>query len=583
MKLFLKILIFVLLFFIVYQTRWILSFKYEPEYFENFYYESQYSYPSSARGISDATLYKFVGYRLTQGENPFNVNWEIPPFGKALYGYSSKFFGNPYWFTLFCYIGSLIVFYIFLAKNFKKSVIPLIGILMLILIPHFSNQVSDTMLDLPLTFAYLANVFYFFAYIEKKKYKDLLLSGLFLGIAASIKPPIYIPFILLSELVVVYLNEKSFKKVISLPIFVVGGYVLGYFTYFIRHPNPFPWIRLHKKIYDFYLGSKLSILPFAATREIFNLGSWGIIYIAGLICFFVSWYRYFKNKKDLKILTLLLFSTTFLLISSFMPFFPRYLLPLSFVFVLLILYVFKNKLTILILICALSFPFLYRSFKSSKPDGDALAAARFIETRADRELYRSIKQSQLKEIPEGYFIDTLENFNNIIGTRKIQVTVGDRNKNENRYYYNFKITYLTRFGVVENVVPFEYESINNQWKLNWNWDYLYGGYQPGLNIEFKNLPINLKKEYEVYVIPRLMYDWNKNLNYLSYLTGISSLDINKILTTIVPNDFERFVGYLDENISLDERDKLIKEKGPIRIKEIYVNLNAENEPNFLKF
>lgn len=583
MKHFLRIVIFALVIFAIYQTRWIFFYKFEPEYFENFYYESQYSYPSSARGISDGTLYKYVGYKLTQGENPFYINWEIPPLGKVLYGYSSRFFGNPYWFTLFSYFATIAVFYIFLSKNFKKTLVPLIGVIMFILIPHFSNQISDTMLDLPLTLAYLIHIFLFFEYIDQKNTKNLLLSGMFLGVAASIKPPIFIPFILLSELLVVYLNEKNFKKVIMFPFFVVSGYVLGYFIYFVRHPNPIPWIRLHSKIFNFYLSSKLTIKPLAAIKEMFNLGSWGLVYIAGLVCYFIAWFKFLKNKKDFKVLTLILFSTVFLTVNSFIPFFPRYLLPLSFVFVFLIIYVLKSKPFFLGLICILSLPFFYRSFKSFNASGDVLATARFIETRASRELYRSIKQDQLKEISEDYFINEIENFNNTLGTRKIQVTVSHRNSEVNKDYYNYKIVYFTRFGRVENEVPLEYERINNQWRLNWNWDYLYKSYTPGSKIGFTNRSGNASKMYEVYVVPRLMYDWNKSLNNLSYLTGISGLIINQNLTSVVPNDFEKFVGFLDKNVPLIERDQLIKERGEFRVKEVYIDQNLESEQNFLNF
>lgn len=583
MKLFFKILTIVLIVFVLYQSRWIFGFKYEPEYYENFYYESQYTYPQSARGISDGSLYKFIGYRLTQGENPFNINWEIPPLGKVLYGYSSKFFGNPYWFSLICYLAAIAIFFIFLLKNIKNKLAPFLGIIMLILIPHFSTQLPDTMLDLPLTLAYMVQLFFFFRYIDTKQIKDLGLAGLFLGLAAAIKPPIYIPFIMLSELLIVYLNERSWKKIVVLPFFVFAGYLLGYFVYFIYHPNPIPWIKLHKKIYDFYLGPKLTVNPLAALKELFNLGTWGFIYIAGFVSFIAGWFKYFKDRKNLKLLTLLLFSATFLVVSYFIPFFPRYLLPLSFVFAYLILYVLNNNTKIILLICLASLPFFYKSFILQTPDGDALATARFIETRADRELYRSIGPKQLETLSEKDFIKGLENFNEQLGTRKIQVTIGDRSKSEGKYYYNFKIKYFTRFGVVEDDIPFVYEDVGNQWKLDWSWDYLYKGYSPGANIRFVNIPDNRTKIYEVYIIPRLMYDWNKNLDNLSRLTGLSSVSINQNLTSVVPNDFERFVGYLQSGISASERDKIINDNGVVRIKEVLMNLNTENDTNSIRF
>ncbi len=583
MKLFLKILILSLVAFALYQSRWIFTFRYEPEYYENFYYESQYSYPQSARGISDGTLYKFIGYRLTKGENPFNINWEIPPLGKALYGYSSRLLGNPYWFSLICYFGALVFFFKILLKSFKNKLVPFLGVLMLILIPHFSTQAADTMLDLPLTLAYLVHMFFFFNYIDKKKITPLLFAGLFLGLAGAIKPPVYLPFILLAELFTIYLNGKKWKEILLLPASVFAGYILGYFVYFIQHPNPIPWVKLHKKIYDFYLGPVLTIKPLTAIKEVFNLGTWGPLYIAGFFAYFVAGYNYLKDRKNLKLLTLLLFTTIFLVVSSFIPFFPRYLLPLSFVFVYLLLYITKGNLKIILLLCLIALPFFYKSFNLKSPEGDALASARFIETRAYRELYRSINPANLKDLSEKDFITGLEDFTLALHTRKVQVKVGDGKKTDGKYHYDFDIKYLTKFGVLENNIPFEYENVRGQWKLNWSWNYVYKGYTPGSTVKFVTTPESLIKVYEVYIIPRLMYDWNKNLDNLARLTGLSSVSINKNLTSIVPNDFERFVGYLHKNITDAERDKLIKDNGAIRIKEVLLNPNTEMDTNSLTF
>lgn len=83
------ILIFISLTF--YYSRQIFFYKYEPEYYENWYYHSQWNIPNSVRGIGDGDLYKFVGYRLAFGENPFNINYEVPPFAKLLYGLAERF------------------------------------------------------------------------------------------------------------------------------------------------------------------------------------------------------------------------------------------------------------------------------------------------------------------------------------------------------------------------------------------------------------------------------------------------------------------------------------------------------------
>lgn len=579
MKLFIKILTVILIFFVFYQSRWMFSFKYEPEYYENFFYESQYSYPKSARGISDGTLYKFVGYRLTQGENPFNINWEAPPFGKSLYGYSSRLLNNPYWFSVLCYFGVLFFLFKLFENSFTNKLAPFLGIMMLVLIPHFSNQVSDTMLDLPLMFFYVLNIYFLFDYINKKSLSSLAVSGLFLGISSAIKFPIYIPFIILSEAFVIYLNEKKWKRLFVYLSLIVLGYILGYFTYFIHHPNPIPWIRLHKKILDFYSSSQLSAQPFAAIKEIFNFGTWGYTYAIGLCAYIVAWYNYFKNKENLKLLTILLFSTVYLVVNSFISFYPRYLLPLSFTFIYLIFFVTKVNVKVILFICLISVPFFYKAFIPFNPSGDAQAMARFMETRAYRELYRSINPKTINNGKETDFIVGMESFNSEIDVRKIKVNIKNETKVGNKYHYDLYVEYYSKFGIIDNNIPIEYELVNGQWKLNWSWDYVYKDYLPNAKINFKHLPVKLTRVYEVYVIPRLMYDWNKNLDKLSRLTGRPRVDINNMLQQIVPNDFERFVGYLHEDIKELERNELLKDNGVVRVREVILDLDLESKPN----
>ncbi len=105
-----KILILIFIFLTLYFSRQIFSYKYDPEYYENYYYHSQWNIPNSVRGIGDGDLYKFVGYKLASGENPFNINYEVPPFAKLLYGISEKYFANPYIVSLFFYFCSFFCF-----------------------------------------------------------------------------------------------------------------------------------------------------------------------------------------------------------------------------------------------------------------------------------------------------------------------------------------------------------------------------------------------------------------------------------------------------------------------------------------
>lgn len=144
--------------FIFFNSRQIFFQKYEPEYFENWYYHSQWNYPQSSRGMSDGPLYQFVGYRLTQGENPFNINFEMPPFGKYLYGLAAKYIGNAYCTTVLIYLSSLLAFFLLSLELFKNNKIILSTFLLFVTTPFVATQLRETMLDLPLMFFYLVHV-----------------------------------------------------------------------------------------------------------------------------------------------------------------------------------------------------------------------------------------------------------------------------------------------------------------------------------------------------------------------------------------------------------------------------------------
>ena len=87
----LPLLLGIIIITLAYFSRWIFLYHFDPIYWENTYYESQWNVPNSKRGIGDDGLYRYVGYRLVNnGENPFNINYEVPPLGKYTYGLSAK-------------------------------------------------------------------------------------------------------------------------------------------------------------------------------------------------------------------------------------------------------------------------------------------------------------------------------------------------------------------------------------------------------------------------------------------------------------------------------------------------------------
>jgi len=571
--------------FAIYSSRWIFFYRYEPSYYEDWYYHSQWVYPQSARGISDGELYKFVGYRLTFGENPFDINFEIPPLGKLLYGYFSRFLGNPYFLSLIYLFLLFFVFGLLLLQIFeRKTIFVFMGLVLFSLIPHLTNQIKETMLDLPLTLFYSVHILFLIYFLKRKYKKYLFLSGFFLGLASSIKPPFFTPIIFLFETIVLLRLRFNFLVISDLFLTCLLGYFSGYFTYFLKHPNPIPFLKLHKKIFDFYHPQTVLSPNFSLIiNELINWGSWSGVYFLGFIGLILLSIRLILGERvKTEILAVMAFSWALIFGLSTLSSFPsRYVLPLSFCFVTLSLKVFPRKIILIGILFSL--PFFWNTFDPHTPYGDAQSFARFTQTRAYKELYRSISPEDRKKISEEDFEMLLENFYQKLGTRSVEVSILGSVSFPEKYLYPVEIRYITRYGIFKNRTDLEFKKVRNQWKLDWNWDYVYQGFKPGLDFEIEKKPSNGYKNYEVYVIPDLISDLSSILFKLSHLTGIDVREVNSHFTSFVPDRYERFVGFLRENVSQEEVEELKDKTDAIRIREVLIDDSLLDKENALMF
>jgi hypothetical protein len=115
-----------------------------------------------------------------------------------------------------------------------------------------------------------------------------------------------------------------------------------------------------------------------------------------------------------------------------------------------------------------------------------------------------------------------------------------------------KTEYFTDFGKISNSQEINFTLEHNQWKTLWKWDYLWPGFDPKGKIEInEKLKTPIETKQAVYVIPRLMYDWGKYTTILSILTNIRDSQIDVILRESIPDDFPRFVGYINQEVDSD--------------------------------
>lgn len=351
-----------LIFIVSYFNRWIFVYEFEPEYWENYYYTSQWNVPNSKRVISDEGVYRYIGYRLVNGENPFNVDYWVPPMGKYWYGVGAKYLGNPYLISFGFYILSIGVMW-FLSKNWLM-------VYLWALNPLIMEQISQTMLDLPMTLFFLIHIYFLF----KNK---LTISAIFLGLMAGTKPAYFVPMIGLVDWWYIWTNSKDnkLKNMLWYVAWVIGGYVLAYTCYFIAHPNPIPWIRLHEKVINFQKGNGGSHDIFNIFKTIFLdkykgfwvggkemvVTGWSAILPIGTILLVKSIFT--KNKK---IKYLAAMGIGYILMCLTIDFWPRYLVLLIPILILIVGDFFKKSPWVLVVILFSYLPWLWFNFFPEK-------------------------------------------------------------------------------------------------------------------------------------------------------------------------------------------------------------------------
>ena len=153
--------------------------KFDPQYWEQRYLNSQWIKAIDPEPIGDDGVYTWAGWRYFHGENPILINPEMPPLGKYLLGLTIQLTNNRNLFAVWTGILSLISLFLLAKKTLKSSILGLAVIFLFSLEPLFYQQLRAPFLDtLYLSFF---SLFLFFAF------GNWWLSFLFLGAAASTK------------------------------------------------------------------------------------------------------------------------------------------------------------------------------------------------------------------------------------------------------------------------------------------------------------------------------------------------------------------------------------------------------------
>jgi predicted membrane-bound dolichyl-phosphate-mannose-protein mannosyltransferase len=482
---------------------------YNVEYWKDRYEHSQYQLPLSHRAIGDKGLYAYAGYKLIKGANPFSINVDKPPFGKYLIGISILRFNNPVYYALFFSIGSIILTFLLAKTILKNYIFSLLLVLFLVLDPMFFSQYLDPMLDISQLFFVLLNVYCFVLVAKSSKHSLLLLllSGLSIGFAIEIKPPLTILILFILE----FLYLIRFKKIwMSLPLFIGTGIgmLIPYIPYFMIGNTLIDYLKIHRYMASFYLASQvkpvlasvwvvmvMGRIPDFVTKEMKIVQEWWLIWtlLAGSVLYFCI--ELIKKKKKVEPIILLLFFFTIitLIAYSLITFYSRYLvliLPFLYIFlfyliknhfytykkffvfvsIIFIIYGFTNTVRYLNNQSKNSISNFYHAFSHQFFQDVYEESLDLATINMDRNDFRIVAGKALQDA-EIRSIDLLELKRDLpLFASKGRISL-------------LIIYHTQNLGSFSEVKDIELERKFTDWKIKWKWDYILNGFKPGYRAE----------------------------------------------------------------------------------------------------
>ena len=319
------------------------------------------------KGVSDATLYTYVGYEYVNGKDPTLLNPEHPPLGKYLIGLSIRIFNNENIILLvFGFITLVTVFTIVLLSS-QSYLASSFSVFLTATHSLFVDQlIHGPQLELfQLTF-FLLLILMLMLFENKRKARFLILSAFFLGCLLSVKTfaTHFVLFAMWLFILTFFSKRFKLKKWLLLHVGGVLFFISSYAVFFIKGGNFRQWLGVQKYIVVFYKQAGINMIEFLGNylRLIFT-GSWkfwsdntpishysewsftwSIIFI--LTIFIIIKIVRQKDKNDVSFLEWMLvsFITIYNLYLFIIPMFPRYLLLLFVPMIILISIHFNAKI-----------------------------------------------------------------------------------------------------------------------------------------------------------------------------------------------------------------------------------------------
>lgn len=471
------------------------AYTFDKPYLENLYYQSQWRVPFSPREMSDDQLYQVAGYQLAAGESINAINPEVPPFVKYLYGYTTQLTGNPLFVSMFFYIFSLLaLLFVLRTQSFswQKSTA-----LFLLFASHplLLSQVGVAMLDLPQMFFLTVFIYFFTRYHATEKILFLIVSAVCMGLFSAVKVPVFTP-VVVCVVAAYLLSSTRYSRLNSFVAFgvfsaLVGSvYVLSFLPYIVLHGGSISDVVANQKwMLGFYRDSDLMPLFFmpliAVCTSYFRLSfsehwkhmnEWTpLLFLAtGVSLRQLRWSRgaigAFVRNKHMEFLLLCL-----LLCFCVTPFYPRYLLLLLPMAVIILGRYVRTHVLWLLLVVSLPFsvaivfpqPAMLHESGVRVTNYSFEDAARLFEFASDDDYknYRDV----VRPLINNEAIIAL----NIIATSERLTAPW-----QTRVAIPAKLQIESAFGMYEHQTEVAAIRRAGEWKVLWDWDYIDGAFDP---------------------------------------------------------------------------------------------------------
>lgn len=592
------------------------SEKFDRKFFNDLYDHSQYNIAQSYRAIGDSAVYQVVGDRLVNNVSKvFQVDPQVPPLGKLIIGYSIKIFGNAYVQNIFVFVGLLIGVWLLGIQVLHSKMKALAFTLLVLFDPIIVSQLKTVMLDL-MSATFIVWLVNLQLLARKKMYGKWslfivlnLLSGVTMGLLASVKFGLLMPFLIMAVVLSYIISDINNKedlikaliavrwKIICLLAFLlligfITGFFAGHYKYFLEeNANLIDFLKNEKWVITYWLigadtGKNYLMIIVSLISGFYKhftsgsnwewaFESWNPIWILGIVGWIIYVGTSFRDeaKFDFERLYVMFTFSSIIFVYSIVSFYYRYIVHIS-PLVLLGLFqipsdsfIRRKKIFNIIIPLFLAILFFKNIFLFYEQPRDAVYDfERFSKLKLYKDLYEKLEPKSRPPVGYEQFWDAIYTAESGLGRHEISLL--QLNKPgvimpwHSMVVIPYRKIYTTEHGNITH--NFDLILVRKGHKLNilWSNEYVYKDYDFGAKFEVsKDEDIIYGKVYDksrkvvasrqeklfVYIKPDFIDDEQSVIDFFETNMGMSQFELESIYKVNFPRHLNAEIGLLPNN------------------------------------